>query len=85
MWYHIHKKLIPVQRRCGFEEFPLRCASLTEGSETVEADMEGGNANIQEQKSQGQPCQDDLHDQEDRDSPVPSQPSIDQLSPEEVS
>ena len=47
--------------------------------------MEGRNANIQEQESVRQPPQDDLHDQEDQDSFDPNQPSIDHLSPQEVS
>ena len=82
--YHIHKKLITVQRRCGFEEI-LCCASFTQGSATVEADMEGGIDSIQEQQSVRQPSQDDLQDQEDHDNSVPNQPSIGQQSPEEVS
>ena len=61
-----------------------RSASFTEVSAIVEAGMEGGNANIQEQESVRQLSQDDLHDQEDQDRPVPNQPSIDHLSPQEV-
>ena len=47
-----------------------------------EVDVEAGIANIEEQEPDGQPNQDDLHDQ---DSPVPDQPLIEQLSLEEVS
>ena len=44
--------------------------------------MDGGNDNIVEQESQGQLNQDEPQGQ---DSPVPSQPSVDPLSTEEVS
>ena len=44
--------------------------------------MEAGISNIEEQETDGQPDQDDLHDQ---DSPVPDQPHIEQLSLEQVS
>ena len=44
--------------------------------------MDGGNDNIVEQESQGQLNQDEPQGQ---DSPLPSQPSVDPLSPEEVS
>ena len=53
-----------------------------EDSAIEEVDVEAGIANIQEQESDGQPDQDDLHDQ---DSPVPDQPHIEQLSLEQVS
>ena len=53
-----------------------------EVSAIEEVDVEAGMANTEEQESDGQPDQDDLHDQ---DSPVPDQPHIEQLSLEQVS
>ena len=53
-----------------------------EVSTIEEVDVEAGMANTEEQESDGQPDQDDLHDQ---DSPVPDQPHIEQLSLEQVS
>ena len=61
------------------------CTASREVSAIEVVDVEAGISNIEEQETDGQPDQDDLHDQADQDSPVPDQPHIEQLSLEQVS